>query len=171
MVVAIANKGTPADGIVIDGFVEGSTDGTTTVSPAVENLTTLFGGDGTSSFEAVRSTIFNICRPDITVRHCGSCARGDPRIPTLFEGDFDSHVGSIRILVRGTGPVDVLVPVHLARSGPSRLVRVVSDSTVTEDEILIAELLGLGSFEEADDTDKAGRELEDGHYQADRQDK
>jgi hypothetical protein len=103
---------------MIDGFVDGSADRTTTVSPAVEDLTTLFGGDCASSLEAVRSTVFNIRGPDIAIRHSGGCTCGNPGIPALFERDLNGHIGSFRILVGGAGPVDILVPVHLARSRP-----------------------------------------------------
>lgn len=169
MVVSVANKGTPADGVVIDSLVDGSTDGTTTVSPAVENLAAVLGSDGTSGLEAVRGTILDVRSPDITVRHCSSCTRGNPGIPAFFERDLNSHIRGVGILVGGTGPSDVLVPVHLARGGPIRLIRVVSDATIAEDEVLIAKLLGIDGFEEANGADKAGSKLEEGHFRLRRQ--
>lgn len=114
LVVAVAHKGRPANSFRVDGLVERCTDRATTVGPAVEHLATLLGGDSGTSLEAIRSAVFDVDGPDNTVGHLGSGTFRDPRVFAVSVGDLDGHVRCIGVLVSIFGPLDVLVPVHLA---------------------------------------------------------
>lgn len=150
MVVLVADKSRPADGIMVDSLVEGSTDGTPTVCPAVESLATIASSNSGASLDTFGSVGFNVSCPRVAIGHLGSGTHDDPRVDTVSIWNLNGHLGSDRVLFCRVWPGQGVVPVHLAGRGPVGMVMVVSNTAVTEDEVFPSFLLCLRQREDTE---------------------
>lgn len=165
--ISVANESRPANGISVRSLVDSCADRAATICPAVEHLTTFLGSNNTSSFESVRSAVLNIGSPNIAVRHSGSGAGWNPGVCAIVVWNLDSHIGGFGILVCRIGPRNILIPVHLTGSRPIRVLRIVTNTTVTEYEVLIAKVLRLTYRDQASNGYQALGELVDDHGEPD----
>lgn len=160
LVVVVANKGCVANCVLVDSGVDGSTGGTAMVGPTVESLTAVLGGNGDTGVESIRGRVLDADSPNIAVAQSSSDALGSPGIDAVVVRNLNDLIRSIRVLGGSVRPFDVLVPVDLTRSRPLRLLLVVSNAAVTEDEVLIG-VLRSGSRDQT--CGEADGELDAGH--------
>lgn len=159
----VADKGRAADGILGDSGVDCGTDGTTTISPTVQSLAAVLGGDSSTGVEAIRGAVLYVDGPDIAIVKSGSDTIWSPGIDAVIEGDLDDLVRSSRVLGGGLWPLNVLIPVDLAGGGPVWLIFVVANATVAKDEIF-AGGLGLSKAKQGSGGEASG-ELDAGHHE------
>lgn len=137
----ITNKGSPANGIMIDSLVDGCTYRASPIGPAVEHVLAILAGNSTASLEAIRSAIFDVGGPYLAIWHGSSDSLGNPRVYSVLVRYLNGHVWGIGIVGSRGWPFDVLVPVHLARGGPVGVFFVVPNAAITENEVALGGIL------------------------------